>query len=46
MEISAYEFKWNPQAKWKISKPFKKNYNPQKIELIHPQNYYKFLGIG
>lgn len=45
MEISAYEFKWNPKAKWNISRPFKENYHPQKIKMIHTQNYYEFLGI-
>ena len=44
-EISAFEFKWNPKAKWNISKPFKENYNPKEIKIIHPQNYYEFLGI-
>ncbi|MDO9576928.1 MAG: ATP-binding protein [Candidatus Cloacimonadales bacterium] len=43
--ISAYEFKWNSKATWKIAKPFKDSYNPQTIKLIHPQNYYEFLGI-
>ena len=42
--VSAFEFKWNPKAKWNISKPFKESYNPKKIEIIHPQNYYEFLG--
>jgi len=44
-EFSAYEFKWNPQAKWRIPKPFKESYNPITIKLIHPQNYFDFLGI-
>lgn len=42
-EISAYEFKWNPKAKWKLSKPFRDSYNPQTIKLIHPHNYFEFL---
>jgi predicted AAA+ superfamily ATPase len=44
-ELSAYEFKWNPQAKWRIPRPFKESYNPKTIKLIHPENYYEFLGI-
>ncbi len=44
-EISAYEFKWNPHAKWNISKPFQESYHPREIRLIHPQNYYEFLGF-
>lgn len=45
IEISAFEFKWNPKAKWNISRPFKENYHPKEIKIIHTQNYYEFLGI-
>lgn len=44
-DISAFEFKWNPQAKWKMSKPFKESYHPKEMKIIHPHNYYEFLGV-
>ncbi|MCF7793828.1 MAG: ATP-binding protein [Candidatus Cloacimonetes bacterium] len=44
-KFSAYEIKWNPQVKWRIPKPFKESYNPKTMKVIHPQNYYEFLGI-
>jgi len=42
-KIYAFEFKWNPKAKWKLSKPFQDSYNPKHALLIHPHNYYEFL---
>ncbi len=41
-KINAYEFKWNPKAKIRIS-AFQKVYPQAEIDLITPNNYSKFL---
>lgn len=42
-KISAYEFKWNRNKKSKFPVTFTKNYDPQKTEVVHRDNYESFL---
>jgi predicted AAA+ superfamily ATPase len=39
----AYEFKWNPKKKTSVSKVFTKAYPGAEIEIIHRDNFDKFL---
>ncbi len=39
----AYEFKWNPKAKAKISDTFIAAYKPIKTEVIHQDNFWEWL---
>lgn len=41
--ISAYEFKWNPDAKVKIPKSFMTTYTQAQFEVIHRDNFDSFL---
>jgi len=41
-KITAFEFKWNPDAKVKIPKAFTENYKSD-FEIITPKNYENFL---
>jgi hypothetical protein len=41
----AYEFKWNSNAKMKVSKTFTKAYAESKVDFIHPGNFESFLGF-
>lgn len=41
-KITAYEFKWNPNAKVKMPKNFTENYNSD-FKVITPKNYEEFL---
>ncbi|MCK5848145.1 MAG: ATP-binding protein [Caldisericia bacterium] len=41
--IRAYEFKWNKNAKLKISKTFSSSYPEAKVKLVTPKNYMQFL---
>jgi uncharacterized protein len=41
-QISAYEFKWNPQAKYKAPQHFEKAYNAT-VHCIHRDNFNDFL---
>ena len=41
--ISAYEIKWNPEAKARIPKTFVKTYPNVQPEVIHSGNFTKFL---
>jgi predicted AAA+ superfamily ATPase len=43
-EFSAYEFKWNPQKRGKISKTFINNYNVVEQKVISSANYEEFVG--
>ncbi|MCB9262564.1 MAG: ATP-binding protein [Flavobacteriales bacterium] len=40
--LRAFELKWNPKTKVKISKTFSKNYDAQ-VEIVHRENFMKFL---
>jgi predicted AAA+ superfamily ATPase len=42
-KFTAYEFKWNPNAKVKFSKAFLESYSINKTEVIHPKYFEKFL---
>lgn len=42
-KIQAIEFKWNPNAKLKISKTFTKAYPDAKAQLVNPSNYHELL---
>lgn len=41
--ITTYEFKWNPDAKVKFPKLFKENYPNSDFEVIHRDNFEKFI---
>lgn len=42
LAISAFEFKWNPNAKAKFSKSFIEAYNPQ-TNILHRDNFREFI---
>ena len=42
-ELSAYEIKYNPQAKVKFSKSFTEKYLPAKTIGIHKENFWEYL---
>ncbi len=42
-QLSAYEFKWNTQAKAKFPKSFVTTYQPKIIKVITPENYRDFI---
>ena len=44
-QMFAYEFKWNSNAKMKVSKTFTKAYAESKVDFIHPGNFESFLGF-
>jgi len=44
-QLSAFEFKWNPDAKMKVSKTFLNAYENAQVEFVHPRNFEKFLGV-
>ncbi len=41
--LTAYEFKWNPKKKAKISRTFLSAYPNTEIRTIHPDNFYTLL---
>lgn len=41
--ISAYEFKWNPNKQSRFPVTFTKNYKPVSTEIIHRENFESFL---
>jgi predicted AAA+ superfamily ATPase len=41
--IHAYEFKWNPKAKGKISRSFINTYSPAEAKTITRDNFYEWL---
>ncbi len=43
--FSAFEFKWNPQARAKFPAKFSTLYSNSKFEVITPETYHQFLGI-
>ena len=43
-KIEAFEFKWNPQKKSRITKAFTNRYPDAIIKTITPENYDAFLG--
>lgn len=42
-KLKAFEFKYNPNAKYKKPKEFLETYDQSSIEVIHPENYLDFL---
>lgn len=44
-KMFAYEFKWNSNAKSKISKTFQSAYRDAECRLVNPSNFETFLGI-
>lgn len=45
-KLFAYEFKWNPKARYNFPKSFTDNYPDHSTEIITAENYENFLGIG
>jgi predicted AAA+ superfamily ATPase len=42
-EMQAYEFKWNPKAKGRISKTFSEAYKPTATKIITRDNFFEWL---
>ena len=42
--LHAYEFKWNPERKVRLTDTFAKNYPNHTFSVIHPDNYRDFIG--
>lgn len=42
-QLTAYEFKWNPSAKYKIPKLFLETYAGSRFQLVHRENMDDFL---
>ena len=42
-KLFAYEFKWNPKKKARLSKTFEKAYSEHKYQVINKENYEEFL---
>ena len=43
--IRAWEFKRNPNAKAQFAKPFLATYPPTRTEVVHRDNFEKFVGV-
>jgi hypothetical protein len=41
--LSAFKFKWNPQAKSRFAKTFLDAYKPVETQVIHKNNYWEWL---
>ena len=41
--LHAYEFKWNPERKARLTGTFAKNYPDHTFCVIHPDNYQEFV---
>ena len=41
--LHAYEFKWNPERKARLTDTFAKNYPDHTFSVIHPDNYQEFV---
>lgn len=42
-QLFAYEFKWNPDARVRVSSSFQKHYKPVEIKVIHRDNWKDWL---
>lgn len=42
-QLTAYEFKWNPTKKARISRTFTNSYHNTKIETINRENFSDYL---
>ena len=40
--ITGFEFKWNPNAKLKMPKPFTDSYQAE-VKVVHPENFNEFI---
>ncbi len=45
-KLYAYEFKWNPKKKAKISATFTKNYRVEQTMIVNRDNYMEFLKVN
>ncbi|MDR4989369.1 MAG: DUF4143 domain-containing protein, partial [Bacteroidales bacterium] len=43
-KLSAFEIKWNPLNKHKFPSTFVKNYKDANFFLVHPDNFFEFIG--
>jgi len=44
-KISAFEFKWNPEKRFKVPSSFAENYNISDVEVISRKNFLPFVGV-
>lgn len=44
--FSAWEMKWNPKRKTKFHNAFVETYQPIVTEILHPDNFDRFLGVN
>ena len=42
-KLLAFEFKWNPQKKVRLSKTFSRSYPVHEFKIIHPENFHEFV---
>ena len=45
-KLFAFEFKWNPKAKYRFPKIFLENYTENEVAIVNTENYYGFLGTS
>jgi uncharacterized protein len=45
-ELAAFEFKWHPSKRAALPKTFTEKYNPSVRQVITPDNFEPFLGLG
>jgi hypothetical protein len=45
-ELAAFEFKWHPSKRTTLPKTFTEKYNPSVQQVITPDNFEHFLGLG
>jgi len=45
-EISAFEFKWNPDKKFSIPSSFTDAYGISEVRIIHRKNFLPFVGVS
>lgn len=45
-KLFAFEFKWNPKAKYRFPKIFLENYPENEVRIVNSENYYGFLGTS
>lgn len=44
-KISAFEFKWNPERKYRIPSSFTDTYGISEVMIIHRENFLPFVGV-
>ncbi len=45
-KISAFEFKWNPQKKFKVPSSFTEHYDISDVEVVSRGNFLPFVGVN